>query len=204
MDTLTLIIEIYGYIGTVLVVVSMIMSSLVKLRIVNTIGSIVSGTYSLIIGSYPMVLMNGAIIIINLWGLRSLLGTKQKYDMVRTNDGDASLTYFLNYYLSDIQVYFPEFSVDNPQADTVFFTYCSGEMAGVLLGSLGEDGALTVTLDYTTPKYRDCSIGKHMFAVLPQDGVHQLVVENPSEKHKPYLEKTGYQASGASYIKTLD
>ncbi len=41
MDTKTLI-EIFGYIGSVLVIVSMLMSSIVKLRIINTVGRCVS------------------------------------------------------------------------------------------------------------------------------------------------------------------
>ena len=41
--------EIVGYIGTILVVVSMMMSSLTKLRIVNICGSIISTVYAIII-----------------------------------------------------------------------------------------------------------------------------------------------------------
>ena len=75
-----LLLEVFGYVGTVLVVVSMLMSSLVKLRVINTIGSVISGSYALIIGSYPMVLMNGSIILINLYNLHKLLRTKQQYE----------------------------------------------------------------------------------------------------------------------------
>ena len=52
MDT-AMLIEIFGYIGSVLVVVSLLLSSIVKLRVVNTIGSIVSGIYALIVGALP-------------------------------------------------------------------------------------------------------------------------------------------------------
>ena len=79
MDT-AILIEIFGYIGSALVVISMLMSSIVKLRVVNTIGSIVSGTYALIVGAFPLVLMNGCLIIINVYNLFKLLKTKQVYD----------------------------------------------------------------------------------------------------------------------------
>ena len=59
--------ELYGYIGSVLVVVSLLMASVVKLRIFNTLGCIVSGSYALIIGSLPLCLMNGALIFINAY-----------------------------------------------------------------------------------------------------------------------------------------
>ncbi len=72
-----MLIEIFGYIGSVLVVVSMLMSSVVKLRVINTIGSIISGTYALIIGSFPLALMNICLIIINVYNLRKLLLNEQ-------------------------------------------------------------------------------------------------------------------------------
>ncbi len=50
MDT-AMLIEIFGYIGSILVVVSMLMSSIVKLRAINTIGSVISGIYAVVCGA---------------------------------------------------------------------------------------------------------------------------------------------------------
>ena len=52
------IIEMVGYLGSVLVVVSMLMSSVIKLRVINTVGSGIFAVYALIIHSYPTALMN--------------------------------------------------------------------------------------------------------------------------------------------------
>ena len=78
-----MLIEIFGYIGTILVVVSMLMSSMVKLRIVSTVGSTVSGIYAMICGAFPLALMNGVIIIINIYNLIKLSKTKQENDLVK-------------------------------------------------------------------------------------------------------------------------
>ena len=48
MDT-KLLIELFGYLGSALVVVSMLMSSVVRLRVINTIGSVIFAIYALII-----------------------------------------------------------------------------------------------------------------------------------------------------------
>ena len=72
--------EIFGYIGSALVVVSLLMASVVKLRIINTIGSVISGTYALIIGSFPLALMNISLIIINVYYLIKLLKNKDKHN----------------------------------------------------------------------------------------------------------------------------
>ncbi|MDO5785972.1 MAG: hypothetical protein Q4P20_13030, partial [Eubacteriales bacterium] len=68
MDT-RMIIEIFGYIGSALVVISMLMSSIVKLRIINTTGSVISGIYAVICGALPLALMNFCLITINVISL---------------------------------------------------------------------------------------------------------------------------------------
>lgn len=102
-----MIIELAGYLGSVLVVVSMLMSSVVKLRIINTAGSIISATYALIIQSYPLALMNICLIIINIYNLARLLRSNEPYDLVDVKTDDIFLTYFLHYYQQDIQNFFP-------------------------------------------------------------------------------------------------
>lgn len=61
--------EIFGYIGTMLVLVSMMMSSLAKLRIINVFGSVISMIYSLLISAYPIVFLNLGISLINVYKL---------------------------------------------------------------------------------------------------------------------------------------
>ncbi len=57
--------EIFGYIGTILVVMSMMMTSVTKLRIVNMSGSVISAIYAAICGTWPIVVMNVSLFIIN-------------------------------------------------------------------------------------------------------------------------------------------
>lgn len=61
--------EIIGYIGTGLVILSMTMSSLTKLRILNIAGAIFSTVYALLITSYPVALLNTVLTVINLYHL---------------------------------------------------------------------------------------------------------------------------------------
>ena len=61
--------EIFGYMGTILVIISMMMKSINKLRMMNMAGGAVSSIYSAIIGAWPIVVMNICIISINLYHL---------------------------------------------------------------------------------------------------------------------------------------
>ena len=72
--------EIFGYIGTALVITSMMMKSLNKLRIFNIAGSIISMLYSIATGAWPIVVMNAFLICINTYHLiRGRLEEMKKY-----------------------------------------------------------------------------------------------------------------------------
>ena len=61
-----ILLELFGYPGTALVIASMMMTSLGLLRIFNISGSLISAIYSAIIGAWPVFLMNVALIVINV------------------------------------------------------------------------------------------------------------------------------------------
>ena len=58
--------EIIGYVGSALVLVSLLMSSVIKLRIINTIGSLVFCIYAIAIQSYPTAVMYVVLVLINI------------------------------------------------------------------------------------------------------------------------------------------
>ena len=81
-----MIIEIFGYIGCVFVIVSMLMTSVVKLRIINTVGSTISAVYAMIGHSYPLALVNASLVVINIYNLSKLMKAENnnQYDLVCT------------------------------------------------------------------------------------------------------------------------
>lgn len=203
MDT-AMLIEIFGYIGSVLVVVSMLMSSVVKLRVINVAGSIISGTYALIIGSFPLALMNICLIVINVYNLYKLLKTEQKYDFIEGTTVDTFMEYFLDHYRQDILTYFPEFEEKKVDVDRAYMVCCDGNPAGLLLGKDLGNGVLDVVLDYSTPTYRDCSVGVYGYGKLPTAGVKKLQFgQNASEAHAAYLTKMGFVKGNGMFVKNL-
>lgn len=203
MDT-AMLIEIYGYIGSALVVISMLMSSVVKLRVINVAGSIISGTYALIIGSFPLALMNICLIVINVYNLYKLLKTEQKYDLVEGTSIDTLIEYFLNHYEQDIQTYFPKFDGKNADIDRTFVVCCDGNPAGMMLGKDLGNGVLDIVLDYSTPAYRDCSVGAYAYSKLQAKGVKKLqFAQAASEAHTAYLTKMGFVKENGMFVKNL-
>jgi|LauGreDrversion4_2_1035121.scaffolds.fasta_scaffold06306_3 hypothetical protein len=63
-------IEIFGYISMIVVLVSMTMKNIKKLRIINSIACAMFVVYGIILSAYPIVLMNILVIFINLHNLK--------------------------------------------------------------------------------------------------------------------------------------
>ncbi len=198
----TMIIELAGYLGSTLVVVSMLMSSVVKLRVINTIGSVISATYALIIHSYPLALMNICLIVINCYNLVKLLRSEQEYDLIPVKADDAFLKYFVERYQQDIQNFFGGKAAD-ASADTAYIVCCGAVPAGLLLGKISGEDVLDISVDYTTPAYRDCSVGKYLYSRLPEYGIRKLVYSGELQKHEDYLLKVGFAKENGRYEKKL-
>ncbi|MBE6583175.1 MAG: hypothetical protein E7648_07935 [Ruminococcaceae bacterium] len=76
--------EIFGYIGTALVLLSMMMTKLSLLRIFNICGSVISAIYAYLSGAMPVVLLNVGLIAINLTQL--VIEKKRKTNSENTKE----------------------------------------------------------------------------------------------------------------------
>lgn len=205
MDT-SVIIEMVGYLGSVLVVVSMLMSSVVKLRVINSVGSCIFAVYALIIHSYPTALMNFCLVAINAYNLMRLREADRHFGLVDGKKDDAFLSYFLDYYKEDIKTFFPDAAFGNAKEKPYGLAYlvcCDAVPAGILLGKEREGGAVEILLDYSTPAYRDCSVGRYLYAKLAEKGVKKLVYAGDSRAHTAYLQKMGFVKEDTGYVKDL-
>ena len=128
-------VEIIGYVGSALVLVSFLMASVVKLRVVNAIGSGIFAAYALIIHSYPTMIMNICLVLINLYYLWKLRNRDPNYHMVRVSPTDLYLSAFLNSHQPDIAACFPGRSWDASALDHAYLICHGDETAGVLMGA---------------------------------------------------------------------
>lgn len=201
---LDLLLELIGYLGSLLVIVSMLMTSVVKLRVINTIGSVIFCAYALAIHSYPTAAMQVCLIIINIVNLHKLNNTKKEYAAVELNFNDGFLSHFLFSNSSDIKKIFPDFSAPS-QNDRIFLITCEEIPAGVFIADNDGKDNLKVKLDYTTPAYRDCSAGKFMFTHLKHLGIKKVIAETKIPAHEKYLHKVGFSQDGDSggFVKNL-
>ena len=164
------IIEAVGYLGSFLVLVSFLMTSVVKLRIVNTIGSVIFMIYAVIIHSYPTAVMNFFLVLINLHFLWKSRKPDEQLDLIRLEKDDRLLKYLLEYYDKDMN---GVESWDQTQAATIYAHWAPATYVvtldangGVLPKNVvdknkqnfdiatpeGSNGVITITYKYKTGK----------------------------------------------------
>lgn len=198
----SVIIELVGYAGSALVLVAFLMTSVVKLRVVNSIGSLIFAAYALVIHSYPTAVMNFCLVMINIHYLRGLKKKETKFELVSAAGKDSFLEYILEHYREDIHKCFPGLALDLQKANRAYIVCCNTAPAGVMLGR-EENGVFHIMLDYSIPAYRDCSVGEYLIKKLPAQGIRRLIYSGPVQNHEAYLGKMGFEKQGEAYVKEL-
>ncbi len=196
------IIELIGYVGSALVLISFLMVSVVKLRLVNTVGSTIFMVYALIIHSYPTAIMNLCLVLINIRFLWKTTHSTIEYDLVPVNKGEKMVKYILDYYRNDIEKCFPGNSTDYSEANCGYIVCYKSNPVGIMLGT-EKDGVLDLVLDYSSPEYRDFSVGYFLMSRLPEYGIKKLTYRGDVKNHKAYLSKIGFIEKKGIYEKAL-
>lgn len=196
--------EIIGYVGTALTIISMLMASVVKLRVINSISNIISLVYAIWCNALPIAAMNIALFIINVYSLFKLFKPEKNFELVVCNTDDTFIRYFLKHWKDDLKDHFPNFDRKSADANVAYIVCCNSVPAGVLMGKKAEDGTLDIALDYSTPTYRDCSVAQFLHSKLPEQGVSTLLSsQDLTNHHVPYLKKMNFVEENGVYVKKL-
>jgi hypothetical protein len=103
-------IELFGYAASFFVAVSLIMVSLLRLRILNLIGCTFFVVYGALIGSFPIVLTNSFIMAVNVYFLIQMYRKDiSSFEYVDARDNIDELMNFIDVKATDIQKYYPDF-----------------------------------------------------------------------------------------------
>ena len=190
-----MVLELVGYVASALVAVSLMMSSILRLRVINLVGSATFTVYGAMIGAYPVAVVNGFIVLINLYYLRGMLRTKEYFRLLEVRPDSEYLGAFLGYHADEIRRFLPGFAFDAAATDLVVFVLRDMVPAGLLLGRV-RDGALHVTLDFVIPQYRDFKIGRYLFAEEAEffraRGIREIVSPAGNAQHAAYLQRMGF------------
>lgn len=198
-------VEIVGYVASVLVVVSLSMTSVVRLRRISLVGSVTFVVYGALIGSLPIILTNAAIAGLNVWFLRAELGEKRDLGAVPIAADAPFLTDFLASHIADIQQSQPDFHAAQPDSFALMLTR-DGLPAGALIGER-RGSELAVRLDYVMAAYRDSRIGSWLYGAgagaFTGAGITTVVARPVTDIHRSYLTTAGFTPAGEHMVRSL-
>jgi hypothetical protein len=86
------LIEVYGYLGSVLVAISLMMSNIKRLRWINLVGAGMFSSYGLIIQAWPVAALNGFIVLIDLFHLYQIYRTRPAEQTARLRSDNPYIT----------------------------------------------------------------------------------------------------------------
>ncbi len=186
-------ITIFGYAATVLIAISLMMSSIVKLRLINFFGAASFSIYGLIIGAYPVFILNGFITLIDVYYLIQIFGTKEYFRVLEVKHDSEYLHHFLNFHKKDIEKFIPSFSFNLQENGLILFVLRNTVPAGVVYAEHYDEESLFMKLDFAIPGYRDFKMARYVFpALFKEKNVKKLYSDPGNKKHESYLRKMGF------------
>ncbi len=147
----SLLIQGFGYLASVLLGISLLVTIDLKFRWLNTGGCIAFIVYGILINAFPIILTNTILLLINLYTLLKIYKKKEDFDLLEFGADAALITKFLGFYEEDIKAYFPDFVLKEAENDIRFVVLRDIVIANVFVASLTKDGTAEVKLIYTVP-----------------------------------------------------
>lgn len=200
------VIELIGYLASILVMFSLMMSSIIKLRIINFSGSVLFAIYGLLIKAYPVFLVNATIALINIYYLFKLF-KKDQFSKIEISNpaGDVYLKKFIDFYDTDIKKFFPNYNLATLENAILIFRNASP--VGFFAYKKNND-SIDIIIDYAAPNYRDFKNARFIFSELEKtwksDNIKIICARSFNSRHSKYLEKIGFaKKSDNLYVKEI-
>ncbi|OFX57037.1 MAG: hypothetical protein A2046_07575 [Bacteroidetes bacterium GWA2_30_7] len=190
------VIEIIGYAGSIIVALSMLMPSIIRLRWMILAGNLVFIIYGISINSFPILILNIFNAIVNIVFLYKIYTKEEYFKLFQVRSNNLYLYYILDYHKKDIQHFFPFFEY-NPNENTFsLFVLRNMQVAGVIIGTRVNENTFKLDLDFAIPEYRDFKLGKFVFSkkirFFKEHDFKKFVSIPLNHVHEKYLKKMGF------------
>jgi len=194
-----LLYELVGYMASLLILVSMTMGNIVRLRILNLLGAITFTVYGILINSIPVAATNAIIIGINVYYLFTMIRTQSYFKILKVSSNNEYLEFFLEFYQDDMLKYQPDIPLNITDNSLSLFILRDMVPAGLVSGRITSEGIFTVDIDYVIPRFRDFKTGKFLFRENLQffrdQEINEIRTFAFNRTHIDYLTKIGFSST---------
>ena len=190
------LLEWVGYAASLIVLISLLMTSVKRLRWINLFGSLIFAVYGIAIGAIPVGAMNAGIVLINAYFIYQMYAKKDYFTLIQMNHETEYFNHFMSFYKENMKSFMiVEENLDNPNYVKIF-TLRNTVPAGLFVCKIIDLSTLEILVDYVTPAYRDFKIGRFLFEdqkdFFKNQGYNKLTSKPGNEKHQSYLKKMGF------------
>lgn len=199
--------EFLGYLASFLVLVSLLMSSIVKLRWINLLGSGIFTIYGFLIGAFPVAFMNLCTCFINIYYLVKIYRTKEHFKILPIEMDSEYFQYFIDFHRKDIEKYEHKSQFDSGNTSICICILRNLVPAGIFIASKHDGSTLRVDLDFVIPEYRDFKVGTFIYensrSYFLEKGYSRFISYSKNPSHVKYLKKMGFKEvteNGSSYF----
>ena len=194
------VLEWLGYLGSVIVAISLTMSSIKKLRWYNLLGATVFTVYGFAIGAMPVGFLNLFIVLADIYYLFKMHSNKESFKVIEVGTKDPYLEYFIDFFKTEIVAFFPMFNKNefdlNAENCFALLILRNETVAGVVLGVKLEN-KLKIELDFVTVAYRDLKPGDYIYKTniqfLKNRGIEVIECSTNNKSHQNYLLRMGFE-----------
>lgn len=191
-----LIFQWLGYLASALVVISLMMSSIVRLRWFNLAGALMMCAYGVLIHAAPVAVLNLFIVLVDLYYIKQIYFSKDYFDILQPRPESRYLKHFLQFHKREISAHIPEFQLPIPKKAMAFFVLRNTVPACLFIALPDDNSTLHIKLDFVVPAYRDFKIGRFLFeekqSFFPSCGFTTLKATASTKNHARYLRKMGF------------
>lgn len=197
-----------GYLASGVIVLSMMMSSIIKFRWINLVGALLFSIYGFLIGAIPVGVLNGIIVLVDAYYLWQIYRKTEVFEILEIKAKSDYLKRFLAFHNERIQSYSPGFAYEPDKNTVCFFILRNMAVAGLFIARRENDTVLNVQLDLVLPEYKDFKNGQYVYFQLRDQfvaaGYKTVIAQGNNQNYFSYLKKLGFteQAAGV-YQKQL-
>ena len=190
--------ELVGYAGSTLIIISLTRTSLLRFRLWGLAGSVTFLTYSLLIGAYPIAIVNVVIIGIHLWFIRNLLSRSTEFfTILHVRPESRYMAFWVEFHREEIDRFQPEFSYEPSEGQIHAFILRDAVPAGLFIAEVHDDDSIEVKLDFVSPAYRDFKAGRFLYStrsgVFEDPKFDTVRAVSGTEEHIDYLKGMGFE-----------
>lgn len=221
--------EAFGWLGSGLIILSLMQSRVLRFRVLNLAGAVISMIYNAAIGVWPFATMNLIISSIDIYWLNRLLRDRHSpaaYEVLEVGVDDAYLGHVLRTHLPEIRQRHPQISLEvpamalgtgrgsgapqgaavSPARRAAFLVLKEAETVGVVLVRDEGKGVGAVELDFVTTRFRDFTPGEFVYqqsGVFEERGFRRLVVDDAVAEGE-YYSRVGFDRVAGRWERRLE